>query len=78
MLQGLVSTKYQIVIPKKIRQKARIKSGQRLNIYLAGEQIILSPTKNWPEDYIKDLRSLWKKIDIHTFLNQERDSWDQK
>lgn len=78
MLQSLVSSKYQIVIPKKIREKARIKSGQKLSIYLAGNQIILSPRKNWPEDYIKDLRGLWKKIDIRTFLDQERNSWDQR
>lgn len=83
MLQSLVSSKYQIVIPKKIREKACIKSGQKLNVYLAGDQIILSPKKNWPEDYIgnedgKDLRGLWKKIDIRTFLDQERDSWGQK
>lgn len=77
MIQTLVSSKYQIVIPKKIRQKISVKPGQKLNVYLAGDQIILVPNRRWPEDYLKDLRGLWKNIDIKTFLDEERSSWKQ-
>ncbi len=78
MLQALVSSKYQIVIPKKVRKILSVKPGQRLNVYLAGDQIILSVKRRWPDDYLKELRGLWKKIDIKTFIDEERDSWNQK
>lgn len=78
MIQTLVSSKYQIVIPKKVRKQIPVKPGQRLNVYLAGDQIILSPKRNWPNDYLKDLRGLWRNIDIKTFVELERNSWDQK
>jgi AbrB family looped-hinge helix DNA binding protein len=77
MIQTLVSSKYQIVIPKKVRKQISVKPGQRLNVYLAGDQIILSPKRNWPNDYLKDLRGLWRSIDIKTFVEMERNSWDQ-
>ena len=78
MIQTLVSSKYQIVIPKKVRQQIPVKPGQRLNVYLAGDQIILALKRKWPNDYIKDLRGLWKSIDIKTFVDEERNSWNQK
>lgn len=77
MNETLVSTKYQIVIPKKIRLKTKIKPGQKMQVYLAGNHIVLSPKKAWPDDYFKDLKGLWKNIDVKAFLDEERDSWER-
>lgn len=78
MSQTLVSTKYQVVIPKEIRRKANIKPGQKLNVYLAKDQIILTPKKNWPEDYLNDksLRKIWEGIDVKAYIDEERNSWE--
>ncbi len=75
-MQTLVSSKYQIVIPKEIRKRIKVKPGQKLNIYTAGDQMILSTKMNWPEDHLKDLRGLWKNIDVDTFLKKEHASWE--
>ncbi len=59
-IQTLVNVKYQVVIPKEARKKIKVKPGQRMNVDVAGNQIILSPAKSkkelkWPEDYYKKL-----------------------
>ncbi|MBI2326872.1 AbrB/MazE/SpoVT family DNA-binding domain-containing protein [Candidatus Curtissbacteria bacterium] len=82
MIQTSVSTKYQVVIPKEIRKKIKVKPGQKLDIDTKGNQIILSPKPGkrawvWPDDYIKNLRGLWKNTkDIEKYLDEERNSWD--
>lgn len=81
MLQTLVSTKYQVVIPKAIRRKIGLKPGHKLNVHITGNQITLSPTplpKNlkWPDDYLRLLKGLWKPGEAEKYLEEERNSWD--
>ena len=81
MIQTSVSTKYQVVIPKDVRRKMKIKPGQKLRVEISGEQIILSPTPakkewDWPKDYINNLTNPWKGEDAEKYLEEERNSWD--
>ena len=82
VMQTLVSTKYQVVIPKEIRKKISIKPGQRMDVNISGDQVILSPTKskkklNWPEDYYKKLGGIWESSkEIDKYLEEEDKSWD--
>lgn len=73
-----VSGKYQVVIPKKVRDKARIKEGQELNVYVLEEGILLTPKKKWPEDYIGSQKDIWQNVDVAKYLAEERDSWSRK
>ncbi len=81
-IQTLVSTKYQVVIPKEVRKKISIKPGQRMDVNISGNQVILSPTNirkklNWPEDYYKKLGGLWKSSeDIEKYLDEQDKSWE--
>lgn len=80
-IQTLVNVKYQVVIPKEARKKIKIKPGQKLNVNVAGDQIILSPVsarENWkyPEDYIKNLKDPWEGEDREKYLEEERNSWE--
>lgn len=77
----LVSTKYQVVIPKAVRKKVGLKPGTRMRVNVRGEQIILSPAKtgkewSWPDDYIKNLRGLLKIKNVSKYMEQERNSWE--
>lgn len=81
MLQTLVSTKYQVVIPKSVRKKVKIHPGQKININLIGDQIILSPTDtkvklDWPDDHIKKLKNPWRRTSAEKYLEKERNSWE--
>lgn len=81
-MQTLVSTKYQVVIPKEARKKLNLKPGQRMDVDVAGEKVILSLTQskkqlNWPEDYYKKLGGIWKSAEeIDKYLEEEDKSWD--
>ena len=81
MQQTQVSTKYQVVIPKAIRKQVPVKPGQKMDVTVSGETIILSPTKStahwkWPEDYLKNLPNPWKGQDSQKYIENERNSWD--
>lgn len=74
-MQTLVSTKYQVVIPRKIRKKIGVKPGQRLVVHLSGEQIILSPKRSWPSGYLKSLQGKLGIKDVNKYLLRERGTW---
>lgn len=78
-MQTLVSTKYQVVIPKEVRKKIGLKPGQRMDVELANHTIVLTKTKakwSWPDDYLKNLRDPWEGEDREKYLEEERNSWD--
>ncbi|MBX3008379.1 MAG: AbrB/MazE/SpoVT family DNA-binding domain-containing protein [Melioribacteraceae bacterium] len=61
-----ISPKYQVVIPKEIRNKLKLKPGQRMQIFQFGERIEFIPLKN-----IKESRGFLKGMD--TNLSREED-----
>lgn len=80
-IQTLVNVKYQVVIPKEARKKVNIKPGQKMNVHVVGEQVILSPAKtgskwNWPDDYLKKLKNPWEGENIEKYLEEEDRSWE--
>lgn len=80
-MQTLVSTKYQVVIPKEARKKINLKPGQRMNVNVVGKQIVFSKAQvkerwNWPEDYYKKLGGIWgSSEEIDKYLEEEDKSW---
>ena len=70
-----VSTKYQVVIPKSARQRAKIKRGQDLQVYTSDEGVYLTHKKKWPDDFIGSQKDIWSKIDVVKYLREERNSW---
>lgn len=81
-IQTLVNVKYQVVIPKAARKKVHIRPGQKMNVDVIGEKVILSPAKHkkkleWPEEYYKELGGIWKSSeDIDNYLEEEDKSWE--
>ncbi len=80
-IQTLVNVKYQVVIPKEARKKIKIKPGQRMNVEVVGEKVVLSKAKKkkewkWPDDYLKKLKDPWEGEDREKYLKEERDSWE--
>ncbi len=61
-----ISSKYQIVIPKSIREKSEISPGQKVEVIFYDGRIEVIPLKN-----IKTLRGLAKGID--TKIEREGD-----
>jgi AbrB family looped-hinge helix DNA binding protein len=69
---GIVSTvtispKYQVVIPKAIREKLRLKPGQKMEAIAYEERIELIPVRS-----ARELRGFLEGIDTTVFREQDR------
>ena len=67
MITATVSSKYQVVIPKEIREKLNIKVGQKFQILHHGERIELIPPKS-----VKRMRGFLKGNDRQVDREGER------
>jgi AbrB family looped-hinge helix DNA binding protein len=67
MITATVSSKYQVVIPKEIREKLNIKVGQKFQILNYWERIEFIPQKN-----IKRMRGFLKGIDTEVVREEDR------
>lgn len=74
-----ISDKFQVVIPKAVRERAKLKRGQTLNAYSVEDGgILLTPNKKWPDDYIGMDKNIWARINVVEYLRNERNSWDRE
>ncbi len=62
-----VSTKYQIVIPREIRESLNVQAGQKFQALQYGDRIELVPVKN-----VKKMRGYIKGIDTSVGREGER------
>jgi AbrB family looped-hinge helix DNA binding protein len=62
-----ISPKYQVVIPKAIREKLRLKPGQKVEAIAYEERIELIPVRS-----ARELRGFLKGIDTAVLREQDR------
>lgn len=71
-----LSTKYQIVIPREVRQQLGLAAGDGLLVEVRGNTIVLVPR---PRSYAKRLRGLhkevWRNVDAAAYVREERKGW---
>ncbi len=79
MKEVVVTRKYQVTIPKEIREKLGIKVGDRLLVRVEGKYILLEPIK--PRDALERLLSIADKylggpqeIDAVKFIEESLES----
>lgn len=76
-----LSEKNQIVVPKEVRQRLRLKKGARLVVYpIDDQQAILAKQ---PIDHLKAMRGLgadvWKSLGgADKYIKEERASWGDR
>jgi len=76
-----LSQKYQIVVPKTIRQKIKLSPGSRLSFYPLDEKRVI--VFKQPQNYVQAMRGLgkevWQKLGgADAYIKRERKSWDKK
>ena len=62
-----VSPKYQVVIPKRIRERLKVKKGQKFQVFFFEGRIELIPIKN-----MKDMRGFLKGIDTEIVRDEDK------
>ena len=70
-----ISTKYQVVIPKAVREALGLQPQDRLLFLLDGDTVLLRPE---PASFTRALRGLHRDLwpDPDEWLEQERSSWE--
>jgi AbrB family looped-hinge helix DNA binding protein len=72
-----VSSRYQISVPRMVRDRLNIQGGDRLLVDVQDGLLILLPQ---PQDYTAHLAGLhqevWAGLDTTTYLQEERDAWN--
>jgi len=77
-MDGIVklSSKYQIVIPRQVRQRLDLRAGDGLLVEVSGKTIVLVPR---PRSYTARLRGLhkevWRDVDAAAYVREERKGW---
>lgn len=62
-----ISSKFQLVIPKEIRETLELKPGQQLRVFTAGDRVELVPVKK-----LRLMRGFLKGIDTTVPRDQDR------
>lgn len=81
MTTTTLSSKNQIVIPKEVREKLKLRSGSKLVVYPVDETHAVIAKE--PKSYSDALRGLGKEVwqalgGADKYIKQERASWDKK
>ncbi len=74
-----VSHKFQVVIPKDIRELLGISKGDILQVYEKDDEIVMKKVESKKPLSLKNLkglgREIWKDVDVEEYINKERESW---
>ena len=71
-----ISAKYQVVIPKPVRESLHIQPHDTLLFLLDGDTVIVRPQ---PADFTKAMRGLHQELwsDPDAWLEEERSTWEE-
>lgn len=79
MTKTKISDKYQVVIPKILREQLLLKRGQKLITYILDSHIIMIPeSKNYTESMAGLGKEIWRGIDPIEYVRKERQEWEKK
>jgi AbrB family looped-hinge helix DNA binding protein len=70
-----ISSKYQVVIPKKLRRKLNLRPGQKLRIRETKDGSLEIDTKSALDQYVGAIPGAWGK-DPAAYIRKMRDEWD--
>ncbi|HWY08688.1 MAG TPA: AbrB/MazE/SpoVT family DNA-binding domain-containing protein [Candidatus Acidoferrales bacterium] len=73
MAEAIVSSKYQIVIPREARKALGLKPGDKLLVILHGDNIIILQK---PKSYRKAISGIARGLYPPNYLKKERESWE--
>ncbi len=70
-----ISSKYQIVIPREVREKLNLKAGDKLIIKANNEKIIIYPQpKNYAKYALGLGKEIWQGINATEYVRKQRET----
>jgi AbrB family looped-hinge helix DNA binding protein len=68
-----LSSKNQIVVPREARQRLKLKAGDKLEVVVKGNMIMMFPK---PKSWEAAIRGIARGVYAKGYLEKERQSWD--
>lgn len=79
MLSVKVSTKHQIAVPSEARARLGIRAGDRLDVTVTEDSIVLTKRPGRPSERLRGLGApIWKGIDPVEYVRELRRDWDDR
>ena len=76
-IQAQLSEKYQVVIPKEVRQKLDLQPRSTLLFLIDGDTVIICPKPVSFTDALRGLhREIWNNVNPEEWLKAERAEWE--
>jgi AbrB family looped-hinge helix DNA binding protein len=73
-----VSSKYQVVIPKAIREKLSLEKGEEIDVSLQGDTIVMRVKPKSFTQYTSGLhKETWQDTEATEYVEEERSRWQQ-
>ena len=73
-----VGKRYQIVIPKKIREQLGVKIEDKLVVSVRNGWIVIQPRPQRYSEYMQGLgKDVWKGIEATEYVRKEREAWEE-
>ncbi len=67
--------RYQIVIPKEVREVLGLKPGANLDVQVVDGKVVMVPQTSYAERLFGKHRALWQGEDAVAYIRSERESW---
>ena len=72
-----VNGRNQITLPRNVREKLKIKTGDYLLVNIQNGMMILVPQPESNADHMQGLHAeIWKDINTENYLDEERKAWE--
>ncbi len=73
-----VGNRFQVVIPKIVRESLDVQPGEKFLVEVDGEQIVLKRLPGRPAHHLKGLhKEIWKNVDPLDYQKSERAAWSE-
>lgn len=72
-----LSKKGQVVIPREIREKLGIRIGEKLVIFIRGDETVILTPQKYAEYTCGLMKGTWgsTRKEVEEYINEERGSW---
>lgn len=75
MITAKLGERYQVVIPKAVREALKLKAGDRLEVKIVDGTVVMVPQPNQTDQLFGKYRDIWSDEDPIIYLRNERTSW---
>lgn len=76
MQEVTVSPKFQVVIPKAVRERLSLHPGEKLLVFLEEGRIVMRPRPARMAVYLRGLhKDVWDGVDGTSYVREEREGW---